>query len=81
MLPDSLDGNRGVGLTKTSIRELAASNQGYYSWLFERMLGKEQLNRLLLDLDEAEDPHHCPHGRPTRVCYSIDELKKVFERT
>ena len=45
MLPDSLDGNRGVGLTKTSIRDLAASNQGYYSWLFERMLGKEPGSR------------------------------------
>ena len=45
MLPDSLDGNRGVGLTKTSIGELAASNQGYYSWLFERMLGKEPGSR------------------------------------
>jgi Tfp pilus assembly protein PilF len=40
MLPDSLDGNRSVGLTKTSIAELAASNQGYYSWLFARMLGQ-----------------------------------------
>ena len=45
MLPDSLDGNRGVGLTKSSIGELAASNQGYYSWLFERMLGKESGSR------------------------------------
>jgi len=45
MLPETLDGNRGVGLTKSSITELAASNQGYYSWLFERMLGQESDSR------------------------------------
>ncbi len=39
ILPESLDGNRGVGLTKESIRELARAGMGYYSWLFERMLG------------------------------------------
>ncbi len=39
LLPDTLDGNRGVGLTRDSIRNLAASEQGYYSWLFDRMLG------------------------------------------
>jgi tetratricopeptide (TPR) repeat protein len=41
ILPDSLDGNRGVGLTKDSIRELAEAGTGYYSWLFARMLGDE----------------------------------------
>jgi len=41
LLPDTLDGNRGVGLTKDSIRELSESRSGYYSWLFDRMLGKE----------------------------------------
>jgi Tfp pilus assembly protein PilF/quercetin dioxygenase-like cupin family protein len=45
MLPETLDGNRGVGLTKSSIAELAASNQGYYSWLFGRMLGRESDSR------------------------------------
>lgn len=39
ILPEALDGNRGVGLTKTSIGELSGSGTGYYSWLSERMLG------------------------------------------
>ena len=39
LLPGSLDGNRGVGLTPACIRELAVSGKGYCSWLFERMLG------------------------------------------
>jgi Tfp pilus assembly protein PilF/quercetin dioxygenase-like cupin family protein len=39
LLPDSLDGNRGVGLTKDNIRDLPNAGTGYYSWLFEHMLG------------------------------------------
>lgn len=44
LLPESLEGNRGVGLTRDSVRELAGSNKGYYSWLFDRMLGDESDN-------------------------------------
>ena len=39
ILPETLEGNRGVGLTKASIRELSGADTGYYSWLSERMLG------------------------------------------
>jgi Flp pilus assembly protein TadD len=48
LLPDSLDGNRGVGLTKASILELAACSGGYYSWLFGRMLGREADDQTLI---------------------------------
>lgn len=41
ILPDSLDDNRGVGLTKKCIRQLSDSETGYYSWLFDRMCGIE----------------------------------------
>jgi tetratricopeptide (TPR) repeat protein len=41
LLPETLDGNQGVGLTKDSIRELSEADSGYYSWLFGRMLGTE----------------------------------------
>jgi tetratricopeptide (TPR) repeat protein len=39
MLPESLDGNQGVGLTKASIRDFSTNETGYYSWLTDRMLG------------------------------------------
>jgi tetratricopeptide (TPR) repeat protein len=39
MLPDTIEGNQTVGLAKDSIRDLANSETGYYSWLFDRMLG------------------------------------------
>jgi DNA mismatch repair protein MutL len=45
-----------------------------------QVLGPDELSALLRDLQEAEDPEHCPHGRPTRVLFSLDELKKLFKR-
>ena len=48
VLPDTLDGNRGVGLTRQDIRDLGESKMGYYSWLFDRMLGIDQDEHTLI---------------------------------
>ena len=48
ILPASLDGNRGVGLTRQDIRNLGESGMGYYSWLFDRMLGLDQDENTLI---------------------------------
>ena len=29
----------------------------------------------------AQDTHHCPHGRPTALFFSREELDKQFKRT
>lgn len=46
-----------------------------------KILGKEQIIQLLRDLDNTKDPHHCPHGRPTRIYFPLHDLRKRFERT
>ena len=46
LLPDALEGNRGAGLTSSSMQELADANCGYLSWLFFRMLGDPDSERL-----------------------------------
>lgn len=45
-----------------------------------QVLSSDELWALLRDLDEAEDPDHCPHGRPTRVLFSLEDLQKLFKR-
>ncbi|TNF90151.1 MAG: hypothetical protein EP300_03785 [Gammaproteobacteria bacterium] len=39
ILPDTLQNNVGVGLTKDSIRSMGSADCGYYSWQFQRMHG------------------------------------------
>ncbi len=39
ILPETLEGNIGIGLTKDDIRAIEPSEEGYYSWQFRRMHG------------------------------------------
>lgn len=44
-------------------------------------LSKQEMEVILKDLFNCEDPYTCPHGRPTMVKYSKYELEKFFKRT
>ena len=35
---------------------------------------------LLKSLDTTDNPHSCPHGRPTRIVISLDEVRKMFKK-
>ncbi|MEA1927324.1 MAG: DNA mismatch repair protein MutL, partial [Candidatus Auribacterota bacterium] len=43
-------------------------------------LAPVELTRLVEDLFACEDPYHCPHGRPTMIVESWEELEKRFGR-
>lgn len=74
---EMLDGGR----PGRSLRESVAARIACHASIRGRkVLGPEQLRALLEGLDACNDPEHCPHGRPTRVFYSMDEIKKVFKR-
>ena len=40
----------------------------------------KELEALYLDLINTSDPYHCPHGRPTMIKITIEELFKRFGR-
>lgn len=44
-------------------------------------LGPDQIAALLEQRHLAADSHHCPHGRPTQLLFSRQELDKQFRRT
>jgi DNA mismatch repair protein MutL len=46
----------------------------------KQALGDQQIKKLLEQLDECENPSHCPHGRPTWVRWDLDTLEKSFKR-
>jgi DNA mismatch repair protein MutL len=43
-------------------------------------LGEGTVVSLLEALDDCENPYACPHGRPTLVEFSTDEIEDRFER-
>jgi len=43
-------------------------------------MSQEQMQALFTRLFECEDPYHCPHGRPTIVTISREDLDKLFKR-
>jgi DNA mismatch repair protein MutL len=43
-------------------------------------LQTKQIIRMLEQLDKCHDPDHCPHGRPTWVRWSVQDLEKAFLR-
>ena len=46
----------------------------------KKILSQEGLAALLDDLEKTEHPDQCPHGRPTRLFYSLQDLNKLFKR-
>ncbi len=44
-------------------------------------LTQEEIDHLMHLREMAEDSHHCPHGRPTSLLFSRQELDKQFRRT
>jgi DNA mismatch repair protein MutL len=45
-----------------------------------QQLNAEQIKGLLAELDQCENPSHCPHGRPTWVRWDLQILEKSFKR-
>ncbi len=43
-------------------------------------LNNEELSQLAADLEKCEVPDKCPHGRPTRIFISLDDLNRMFKR-
>lgn len=92
-LPDGLEGGdlRGIlsdvahelslGKEALGAKEAAASKIACHSSIRgKRLLLKEEFMALLEGLGKTKNPSECPHGRPTKIKFSISELKKLFGR-
>ncbi|MCL4474793.1 MAG: DNA mismatch repair endonuclease MutL [Nitrospirae bacterium] len=64
-----------------SIKEVLAARIACHSSVRgKEILHQEEFQRLLHRLENTENPDQCPHGRPTRIFLSLDDLKKMFKR-
>jgi DNA mismatch repair protein MutL len=61
-------------------KHLASSVACHSSVRAHRKLAPEEASALLQDLFQAEDPAHCPHGRPTFITIGRYEIEKRFGR-
>jgi DNA mismatch repair protein MutL len=43
-------------------------------------LSEAQIKGLLAQLDDCQNPSHCPHGRPTWIRWDIQTLERSFKR-
>ena len=47
---------------------------------FGDRLTDEEIASLLAQRHLAQDQHHCPHGRPTSLVFTRDDLDRQFKR-
>jgi DNA mismatch repair protein MutL len=45
-----------------------------------RHLDQKEMETLITDLDRCRMPHTCPHGRPTIIRLSLNDIRKMFKR-
>jgi DNA mismatch repair protein MutL len=62
-------------------RTMAASIACHSSVRAGMALDGQEMEALLGQLERAENPRHCPHGRPTTIHMSTGMLDRQFRRT
>jgi DNA mismatch repair protein MutL len=65
---------------KNKVKAVAKSFACHAAVKAGERLTQEEMSTLLRQLFATEEPYSCPHGRPTVVKISIDELNKKFGR-
>jgi DNA mismatch repair protein MutL len=61
-------------------RKILASLACHSSIRFNDALSVDQMQKLVNDLMLCEQPYHCPHGRPTFIKLTVNDLSKEFKR-
>jgi DNA mismatch repair protein MutL len=84
LLRDILDEIRSVGTSAKMERlrdEILSVMACHPAIKINRRLDPKEMTALVSDLFACRNPHTCPHGRPTVVRFSIEEIRKMFKRT
>jgi DNA mismatch repair protein MutL len=69
-------------VSRKSLKEdLAALIACHSSIRGKEILNQEKMAYLVDELEKTDNPDQCPHGRPTRIFYSLDDLNRLFKRS
>ncbi len=76
---DQYEKNQSISIE--NLRKHAIATMACHSSIrFHRPLSLQEMKQVIIDLGKCEQPFHCPHGRPTLLCISDDDLFTQFER-
>ena len=68
-------------IDESKLRHLAIATMACHSSIrFHRSLTHAEMQQVIDDLGKCEQPFHCPHGRPTFICITDEQLTKQFLR-
>ncbi len=76
LLEDMIEGVTGKDVFQEMAQQVACSAAMKAG---EELKGDE-MNKLFDSLFATDDPYTCPHGRPTMIKFTIEELEKKFRR-
>lgn len=66
-----------VGLVRDS---LAKNLSCKHSIKANKFINKNEIDKLLKDLEKTVNPYTCPHGRPVIIKFTQTEIEKMFKR-
>ena len=69
------------GKERDMLEELIARAACHASVKAHSRLSESEIERLISELEKAEMPYTCPHGRPVIIHFSFQELAKKFGRS
>ena len=73
----NLGKTRSLEVIQESIKKLIACHGAIKAG---DKLSADEMSRLIRDLYSTENPLTCPHGRPTMIRFTKDDLERMFER-
>ena len=77
---DNLADGLSTNMTPDIIDEKVASMSCKAAVKGNNRLSAQEVDALIGELLELENPYHCPHGRPTIIAMYKKELEKKFKR-
>lgn len=80
ILEEETSGIKGELTAQSILKKIAARMACHKSVRGSEPLNNEELTVMMSDLEKTEAPDRCPHGRPTRIFLSMDDLNKMFKR-
>lgn len=72
--------NLGTGKTTDVKYRLIATTACKAAVKANNKLSIEEINKLITDLGNLDEPFTCPHGRPTVIRFSLYDIEKKFKR-